>query len=223
MVQDPLTLLVLHNAIAVIIAAMVVRLNFYLLFTAIVSVGAALFATWRLRSLYAVVELSWFACLRDPCAALYDPAMYDTMRRSQDALAAFVLIALYVSPLTLAYFTAWQWRPPSVGGRLQCHQVRLGIAFWAASGGCLMLGIHSWLSTQQIAFYPVVVAAICLALRPVRVLRAYWRRLQRDKRLSEARHRLRIGNAFDSALYLAGVHERLPTTDITVKCNGDGT
>ncbi len=203
---SPLSLLLLHNAVAIVVAVILTRGLRNRAFIALLALVIALGITFTVRRVNTATALGWWLFVQEPASSVYDPVIHDTMRRSFGVFGAFGLLTLFISPFVFAHFTAYQWTTPRITDRVQLanRQLRLGTVFLTVTVGCLLLGISSWLSTGVMVIWPIVFVAICLMARPLRWWTDVRRRLHNDKRLAEIYRRLKVRD--HSALFECDLH-----------------
>ena len=198
---SPLIVLLLHNALAVVIAALLAPHIRPRVLVAVISLAIAFAVLCGLVNTNAVAELGWWLFVQEPMLSFHDPDLFGT-RRSPELFVTFGLMTLVVSPFVFAYFTAWQWagQGETSQQRVRGRQIRLKCFLIGIAIGCLFLGVRSWMMTGRIVAYPMVILAILLMIRPVRFYSSFRQRIENNKRLTEIRRgqlQIDISNCVD--------------------------
>ncbi len=190
---DLVTLLLLHNAVAVIIAVLLSRVLHLRVLTAAISLLVAICFLLGVSAVNAGSEIGLRQFIHELAFCFYDPVIYDTSWDVPEMIGVYGLVTVFISPLVFAYYASWQWASdhPAPGDRLGKHQFRLRSVLGVTTLFSILLGFLSWSQSGNITVYPIAILATCLAVRPLRWWGEMKRRRQRDIRLAQLRSRLR--------------------------------
>lgn len=190
---NPLSPLLLHNALAVVLAAFLAQALRYRALAAAMSTGLALVFTLTWPSINHLYEFAWgrFVCL---------PLWYARTALSNGALwpqptmmEVDAATMLCLSPFALAYFAAWQWAPSRrrSGSDITGRQVRLRTVLLTLTLCSFLLGVADWIDNGRMLAYPLAAVASLLLLRPIRWWRQVKARRRHDHRLALLLGRIR--------------------------------
>lgn len=179
--QSGLSILLLHNAMAIILAFVMSQVLRRRLAAAMIALFVSLSATYYLRDVNVAHRLGWWSLVSQPFTSS-DATLTTRL------IVAYTLLTGLLAPFVFAYITVCRWTTGRTPADLRQKQVRLR-ALLAFSTMCAMaFGYHHWLQSQAIAYYPTLLVAVCLAVRPFQCLTVWRSARDRHARLKAHRY-----------------------------------
>ena len=185
----PMSLLLVHNALAILVAFVLTQLLRGNRRIAVLSFVIAASVSYQLRSLNPVCEFGWQMFIDAPIASGWRWVVFNLEPPRVSMVGWLGLIYAFLSPLVFAVFTAHQWSCDACKKRGR-KQIALRSLLLIATIGCFVLGISSWFRSKGIALEPLIVTAACILIRPARLWTWFRHEGQQDKRMAELRRNL---------------------------------
>jgi hypothetical protein len=185
-------MLLAHNAIAVIFAALLALVFRKRLAGAMIAFALTLGATYEVRAVNEAWHAGWWLLVKRPADCFDDYLFAGIAWRNPDELGTVGLLTIFVSPFVFAYYTTWQWTsdPPAAERRLKFGQWRLSRLLEIITATSVSLAVFSWTTSGFVPVTPTILAGLTLAVRPVRWYRDIRARRSLQRRLHVLRKRI---------------------------------
>ena len=178
------SVLLLHNAMAVIVTVILCQLIRQRLVIALTATALCILATFWLRDSSISHRVGWWGMMQDPLDGWHDEL-------ESRVRLTYTLLAGGFAPFVFSLLTTWRWANGPKRKPIRLQQLRMRSILEITTLACLSFGFYHWIDSHSISYLPMIFAAIILMLRPDIVFRDWRIRQAHRVRLQEARRRWR--------------------------------